>query len=579
MQLLIEYDGIKLDEEEISVLSEFEKLLGKKIPLIQYLRLHDNETGYEAYKGHILKLIIYDEKLDSLPKNIENLKSLVTVTISRNNLTSMPEQFWNLKSIRNLDLSRNNLTSIPEQIGNLQLVGILDISHNELSSLPKNIGILKSLRSLDASYNNITSLPKSMENHQDIHLILEYNRLDDKITELDLSKLPVFIIDKNFLLNFNYYPSLYIKKEYNRRNFAVQKENFTILINDPGLIEYYWDYIITNHYDFFESLETIEWDFDLYLMEEKEYDFNDSVSLHDFNRSRISRRGAEDFKEAKNPSRKNNFVQFTLGINLYNFTPEQYHIVKYLFPLIKNIIVTVKTDRGDLIPLTFTDFYCRKTIYAIIDKPKELFLSTSYLKFDPEYKMEPYARLIFTDIKVEYEKLLILNQEETNIHDLTRKVDKLISLVEKLTINTDNGKKKNPIIEDNDSDLLNYEERQEFNKKVMNITNKFRSGFREPLFLDIILEMGNKISGRISKLVEYLAAGIIFASSLPGLFQFLLSLRFNFVTGTLEKTQLPVLLELITYIPLAFLIIYLIIKFLFHQRVPKQFDRAFEIVG
>ena len=85
-----------------------------------------------------------------------------------------------------------------------------------MSSLPKNIGILKSLRSLNASYNKITSLPKSIENHQDIYLILEYNRLDDKVTELDLSKLPVFIIDKNFLLNFNYYPSLNIKKEDNR---------------------------------------------------------------------------------------------------------------------------------------------------------------------------------------------------------------------------------------------------------------------------------------------------------------------------------------------------------------------------
>ncbi len=589
--MLVEYDGIKLYKEELAVLSEFEKLLGKRIPQCEGWNINYHETGYLAVEGYIFALSIYDEQLDSIPKNIGNLKSLEILSLSKNNLTTIPEQIGSLKRLKELRLYKNKLSYIHPNIGNLKVLESLDISANNLNSLPESIGNLKSLKYLYASHNKITFLPKTIEKLNLGILQLRHNRLDDTFIKLDLSKINTVVIDENFLLNFNYYPSIYNKIEDNRKNSAIQKENFTVLINDQGLRDYYWEYIITNNFDTFDVLETIRWDFDIYMLEENmDYDFNELSSFKKFLNTRIvpdkieppwfkkqvesrkklysKRLKKKLIKTVKHPSRKNNFLELALVINFYDVTPEQYDIIKYLCTLIKSITITVKSNRGDLVSLVFTDFYFRKTpegVESIAEHkiPNLIFFTTSYLKFDPEYKMEPYARLMFTDIKVEYEKLLMPGEEEMNIRELNKKVEKLISFIEK-------SPKKSEIAKTHESDMKEREDKQQFNKKVMEIMDKFRRGYKEPVFPDIILEIGKRFSGNIGKFVEYLAAGIIFASALPGLLQFFLGLRIDSITGELITVDLPALLELLTYLPLAFLIIFLLIKFLLHQRVPKE---------
>ncbi|KKM83438.1 hypothetical protein LCGC14_1309460 [marine sediment metagenome] len=70
--------------------------------------------------------------------------------------------------------------------------------------------------------------------------------------------------------------------------------------------------------------------------------------------------------------------------------------------------------------------------------------------------------------------------------------------------------------------------------------------------------------------MEYLAATIIFASALPSLLQFFLKLRINFETGEFFQVSIPIFWEFLTYIPLAILIIFLLIKFVLDQRIPKE---------
>ncbi|GAH96574.1 unnamed protein product, partial [marine sediment metagenome] len=64
---------------------------------------------------------------------------------------------------------------------------------------------------------------------------------------------------------------------------------------------------------------------------------------------------------------------------------------------------TAETDRGDSIPLVFTDFY----FMSNKETQENEFQKTLMLKFDPGYAIEPFVRIDFTDVKVEYESTLL----------------------------------------------------------------------------------------------------------------------------------------------------------------------------
>ncbi|KAF7844811.1 MDIS1-interacting receptor like kinase 2-like [Senna tora] len=91
-----------------------------------------------------------------IPRELANLKNLVTLNLSSNNISgSIPPEIGRLVLLETLDLSRNRLTgNIPDQVGFLPKYTQLDLSYNNLiGNIPKQLGMLKLI---NLSYNSLS---------------------------------------------------------------------------------------------------------------------------------------------------------------------------------------------------------------------------------------------------------------------------------------------------------------------------------------------------------------------------------------------------------------------------------------
>ncbi|KAF4021679.1 hypothetical protein G4228_013665 [Cervus hanglu yarkandensis] len=148
-------------------------------------------------------LDIHDNQLTSLPSAIRELENLQKLNVSHNKLKILPEEITNLRNLKGLYLQHNELTCIPEgfeQLSNLEdlelhvgenqieMLGaehlkhlnsilVLDLRDNKLKSVPDEITLLQSLERLDLSNNDISSLPCSLGRLHLKFLALEGNPL------------------------------------------------------------------------------------------------------------------------------------------------------------------------------------------------------------------------------------------------------------------------------------------------------------------------------------------------------------------------------------------------------------------
>ncbi|ELR54685.1 Leucine-rich repeat-containing protein 40 [Bos mutus] len=148
-------------------------------------------------------LDIHDNQLTSLPSAIRELENLQKLNVSHNKLKILPEEITNLRNLKGLYLQHNELTCIPEgfeQLNNLEdlelhvgenqieMLGaehlkhlnsilVLDLRDNKLKSVPDEITLLQSLERLDLSNNDISSLPCSLGRLHLKFLALEGNPL------------------------------------------------------------------------------------------------------------------------------------------------------------------------------------------------------------------------------------------------------------------------------------------------------------------------------------------------------------------------------------------------------------------
>ena len=79
--------------------------------------------------------------------------------IHRTKIQSIPKELFNLKKIKKFDCSNNNLISIPKEISKFQNLISLNISHNNINVLPDSIGELTNLEELNLSSNELINLP------------------------------------------------------------------------------------------------------------------------------------------------------------------------------------------------------------------------------------------------------------------------------------------------------------------------------------------------------------------------------------------------------------------------------------
>ena len=104
--------------------------------------LENAKTYYslkEALKDplKIYKLDLSYQKLEKLPKEIENLNNLQRLSLWRNHLKALPREIGKLNNLQRLELGGNQLKALPKEIGNLKNLKKLYLRNNKLSEKEK----------------------------------------------------------------------------------------------------------------------------------------------------------------------------------------------------------------------------------------------------------------------------------------------------------------------------------------------------------------------------------------------------------------------------------------------------------
>ena len=577
---------------------------------------------------NLIRLNLSTNRLTALPDLIGNLVNLIVLFLNDNQSTALPDSIGNLVNLPVLFLNGNQLTALPDSIGNLVNLTRLQSSDNQLTKLPISLGNLVNLTRLNLINNQLTALPDSIGNLVNLtRLNLNNNQLaglPDSIGNLvKLKKENKPEKQLNFPLIFTYFPSKNISnnntdKNLDRKSIENQKTQLSKLCN-PDNLHYFWDYVIEKEFanDNPDKIKEskIYWNFKLFL--KKDSDGVNSFSNAKFIGDSEENNSGEN-NVFKHPIRKNNFVEFQ--IILWCDNPSYIETMKLLSPLIRSITVTVETNRGDSIPVVFTDFYFKKynrsqipESMGNIDYEKEgeeettiLLQEIAYLKFDKGFIMEPYADLVFTDVKVEYEDSLIplvmqsnpeieklrnqnilMKNQITEIKNQNAEIKQI--LLTQFNPSNPSANISNPFLvkkslgfsyyqspEDKQKiDELKKKEAEKKEKKkkiekIVAIIEAFKIGYEEPPLPDTRIIIGRKISGNLGKYAEYLAAGVILMSAIPSFIQFLAGLRIDPTTSQLMNIDIPVIWELITYVPLAIMVLILTTKFINHQRISKN---------
>lgn len=106
--------------------------------------------------GTLEQLLLYNNRIDSLPHETGELKKLKSLYVVNCNLTKLPPELGNLKSLETLALDNNQLTAIPRDIAKLKNLTYLSLQNNKLSTLPDQICFLTNLAVLDLRGNLFT---------------------------------------------------------------------------------------------------------------------------------------------------------------------------------------------------------------------------------------------------------------------------------------------------------------------------------------------------------------------------------------------------------------------------------------
>ncbi|CAH0726433.1 unnamed protein product, partial [Brenthis ino] len=101
-------------------------------------------------------------QLTELPREV-CLMPLQVLLLPDNLLTSLPKEIGKMTSLAELDASNNRLTQVPMTLGDCAGLRCLNLSNNQLGLLPLQITYLR-LEHLDVSCNCISSLPLELRN-------------------------------------------------------------------------------------------------------------------------------------------------------------------------------------------------------------------------------------------------------------------------------------------------------------------------------------------------------------------------------------------------------------------------------
>ncbi|KAM4871919.1 leucine-rich repeat-containing protein 40 [Thomomys bottae] len=152
------------------------------LPALIVLDIHDNQLTSlpSAIREleNLQKLNISHNKLEMIPEEMTHLRNLKALYLQHNELTYIPEGFEQLSNLEDLDLSNNRLTSIPASFSSLASLIRLNLSSNQLKSLPAEISKMRRLKHFDCNCNLLETIPSELAGMESLELLyLRRNKL------------------------------------------------------------------------------------------------------------------------------------------------------------------------------------------------------------------------------------------------------------------------------------------------------------------------------------------------------------------------------------------------------------------
>jgi len=176
---------------------------------------------------NLKQLNLQKNQITSIPTSLFACDNLVFVYLDNNKINTFSTS--GQSKVKKISLENNKLTTLPQNLNNLQDLEELNLKGNDLSGLPESIGELKNLKNLDLYKNNLMVLPLSIINLKNIEKMnLGWNSLENLPDEI-LAWLSEFTFDM-------YNPT--VKKQINeykkRMSLVSKKENDSKEVDDES---------------------------------------------------------------------------------------------------------------------------------------------------------------------------------------------------------------------------------------------------------------------------------------------------------------------------------------------------------
>lgn len=151
---------------------------------------------------NLTALMLYDNKLERLPKEIGLLKKLKTLDVSNNKIEALPEELSQLSELQSLNIINNRISKLPRDLSKWSNLIVIKMSHNNFQQFPQALcsPTFKShLTEIHATNNQIVNLPLEIGNLSSLrHLDLTNNKIELVPGELaDCTKIKTLALQNN----------------------------------------------------------------------------------------------------------------------------------------------------------------------------------------------------------------------------------------------------------------------------------------------------------------------------------------------------------------------------------------------
>lgn len=151
---------------------------------------------------NLTALMLYDNKLVSLPKEIGLLKKLKTLDLSNNQIAELPKELSLLSELQSINLINNKISELPEDLSKWSNLIVIKFSHNKFQRFPQALcspTFRQHLTEIHATDNEIVNLPLEIGHLSALrHLDLTNNKIEHIPGELaDCSKIKTLSLQNN----------------------------------------------------------------------------------------------------------------------------------------------------------------------------------------------------------------------------------------------------------------------------------------------------------------------------------------------------------------------------------------------